>query len=170
VRLARLIDVTLVVQKLFLVKLVFLSLMCIIVLNFSMSQLLEKSKQSIASAKILLTRNYYSSSVNRSYYGCLQYMLYVIFDKLKKDKQEFYSEVQSKSNGTHGWASKLISIDLIKVVKDRDDYKWFQENIKSLKKKRIEADYFSDVISQEDGEKSIKRAEALITILVKSFK
>ncbi len=134
-----------------------------------MSELLEKSKQSFESAKILLKNNYYPSSVSRSYYACFQYILYTLFEKLKKDKEEYYKEVREKPTGTHGWASKLISIDLAKKCSHKD-YKWFQENLPLLKKKRIEADYYSDIIKPEDGHDSINKAESLINMLKTNFK
>ncbi len=132
-----------------------------------MSALLEKSNQSLLSAKSLVQQNYYSSTVNRSYYACFQYLLYVLFTKLKKDQDEFYQEVRNRPNGTHTWASKLISIELAK--KDMDDYKWFQRHLPELREKRVDADYFQTVIGQTDGYKAIAEAENIITILKKNF-
>ena len=133
-----------------------------------MSVLLEKSKQSLKVAKLSFDNNYYPSTVNRSYYACLQLMLHILFNKLNKDREEFYNEVRHNPNGgTHIWASKLIGIELIK--KDKDDYKWFQKNIPEFREKRVLADYYEDTISYDDGDFSIKRAESVINLLNKNF-
>lgn len=133
-----------------------------------MSNFLEKANQSLDSAKFLFKQNYYSSTVNRSYYACFQYLMYILFDKLNKDQAEFYTEVRQRPNGTHSWASKLISIELAK--KDDEDYKWFQKEIPEFREKRVEADYYPTVISQSDGTNSITKAETIINLLKKHFK
>ncbi|MCP9751393.1 HEPN domain-containing protein [Ferruginibacter sp. HRS2-29] len=133
-----------------------------------MSELLEKSRQSLLSAKSLVKETYYSSTVNRSYYACFQFILHILFTKIKKDPTEFYNEVQNGKNGTHTWASKLISYELAK--KDMIDYKWFQGHVPALKERRVNADYYQSVISQEEGYKAISEAENIINLLVKNFK
>lgn len=133
-----------------------------------MSELLEKANQSLESARLLFKQSYYSSTVNRSYYACFQFILHTLFVKLKKDQDEFYNEVRLKPNGTHGWASKLIGNELAK--KDLADYKWFQRELPEFKEKRVKADYFPVIISQDDGNQSINKAEAIINVLKKHFK
>lgn len=133
-----------------------------------MSELLEKSKQSLQSAKILVQQTYYSSTVNRSYYACFQYLLYVLFVKLNKNQDEYYQEVRNGQNGSHTWASKIIGIELAK--KDIGDYKWFQKHFPQLKEKRVDADYYQIVIGQPDGYSAISEAENIINLLKKHFK
>lgn len=133
-----------------------------------MSQFLEKANQSLDSAKLLVKNNYYSSTVNRSYYACFQYLMYILFDRLKKDQDEFYKEVQEKPNGTHTWASKLVGIELAK--KNMEDYKWFQKEIPQFRQKRVQADYYPIKMMPDDGNFSISKAEAIINLLRKHFK
>lgn len=133
-----------------------------------MSDLNEKANQSLDSARILFRQNYYSSTVNRSYYAAFQYILHIVFSKLNKDPKEFYNEVQNSKNGTHTWASKLVSIELYK--KDKDDYKWFQRELPAFRQARVIADYYPDVITQVSGNDSISKAEAMFNLLKKHFK
>ena len=133
-----------------------------------MSQFLEKSIQSLDSAKFLVKQQYYSSTVNRSYYACFQYLMHILFEKLKKDQAEFYNEVLHRPNGTHTWASKLIGNELAK--KDMEDYKWFQRVIPEFREQRVEADYYPTIISPDQGNQSINKAETIINLLKKHFK
>jgi len=142
--------------------------MCIIVLNYLMSQFLEKSNQSLDSAKYLVKQQYYSSTVNRSYYACFQFLMHILFEKLKKDQAEFYNEVLQRPNGTHTWASKLIGNELAR--QNIEDYKWFQRVLPEFREKRVKADYYPAVISPDEGELSITRAESIINMLKVNFK
>lgn len=142
--------------------------MCIIVLNLFMSQFLEKSTQSLNSAKFLVNHQYYSSTVNRSYYACFQFIMHVLFIKLKKDQTEFYTEVLQRQNGTHTWASKLIGNEL--AQKNMTDYKWFQRALPEIREKRVKADYYDTIISHEEGALAITQAESIINLLKQNFK
>ena len=133
-----------------------------------MTKFLEKANQSLESAKILSKHHYYSSTVNRSYYACFQYLMHILIEKLKKDQTEFYNEVRQRPNGTHSWASKLIGNELAR--KNLDDYKWLQKELPEFKEKRVLADYYPDVVSPEDGNLSITKAESIIRLLKTHFK
>lgn len=143
--------------------------MCIIVLNFCMSQFLEKSTQSLDSASILIKQNYYSSTVNRAYYGYFQFLMHTLFEKLKKDKEQFYQDAQEGNEGSHVRASNLILVLLQSKVSHRE-YKWFQTTIKELKKKRVTADYYDSVITLDEGQESIKWANKLIKCVEENIK
>lgn len=142
--------------------------LCIIVFGYSMASLSEKANQSLNSARLLVKENYYSSTINRSYYACFQYLMHILFEKLKKDPVEFYTEVNNGKNGTHTWASKLIGIELAK--KDFKDYKWYQKEIPALREKRVQADYHATVMLPADGHDSINKADAIMNLLAKHFK
>ena len=134
-----------------------------------MSTFLEKSNQSLNSAQILVKNNFYPSTVNRAYYGCIQYLLHILFEKLQYDKVKFYQDVRTQKDGTHGWASKLIEIEMAKKP-DKSDYKWFQVKIKEFKKERVAADYYIDIVGQERGVNSINTAKTIINVINKNFK
>ncbi len=133
-----------------------------------MSNFQEKSIQSLESAKVLVKCHYYSSTVNRSYYACFQFVMHILFDKLKKDQREFYAEVQQRPNGSHSWASKLIGIELAK--KSLEDYKWLQGKFPEFREKRIVADYHPIALSADDGNDSITLATTILNLLRKHFK
>lgn len=134
-----------------------------------MSTFLEKSTQSLKSAEILAKHSYFSSTLNRSYYSCIQFLLHVLFEKLGYDKLKFYQDVRSQKDGTHGWASKLIEIEMAKNP-DKANYIWFQRNIKEFKKERVRADYYDDEITQDKGLKSIQTANSIINLVRTNFK
>lgn len=135
-----------------------------------MNQFLEKSTQSLNSANILIKQHYYSSTINRAYYGYLQFLMHILFEKLKQDKEQFYRDVQDgKDGGTHVKASNLICRLLYKKVSPKE-YKWFQSTIKELKKKRVTADYHDSVISADEGYDCIRWATDLITCVKLNFK
>ena len=133
-----------------------------------MSEFLEKANQSLESAKCLAKQHYYASTVNRSYYACFQYIMHVLFVKLKKNQDEFYQEVRQRPNGTHSWASKLIGNEL--AGKDKDDYRWFQSHIPQFRELRVKADYYPTIVSQDQGVGSIAEAENVMRLLIKHFK
>ncbi len=134
-----------------------------------MSSFSEKSKLSLESAKLLANNNFYSSSVNRSYYACFQYIMHILFEKIKMDQTQFYNDVRNRPNGTHSWASKLIVIELAKKP-DKSDYKWLQEQLPDFRELRENADYYPAEISQDLGRSSISKAESIMNLLSKNFK
>jgi len=134
-----------------------------------MSQFLEKSEQSVASARLLFDNHYYPSTVNRSYYACLRRMMHILFGQLKVSHGTFQQDVQRKiSGGTHVVAAKLIGLALART--NKRDYEWFQRAFPELKQKRIHADYYPGVVSQEDGNDAMRQAISIIRILKSNFK
>jgi uncharacterized protein (UPF0332 family) len=134
-----------------------------------MSSFSDKSKLSLISARLLANNNLYSSSVNRSYYACFQYIMHILFEKIKMNQDEFYTQVRNRPNGTHSWASKLIIIELAKKP-DKEDYKWLQEQLPDFRELRVNADYYPEEITQDLGLLSISKAESIMNVLSKNFK
>lgn len=132
------------------------------------SNLFEKHIECINAAKLLQKSNYYSSTVNRSYYGCFLFLLDTLYTKLKVNPDEFESQRRQNKEGTHGWASKLIEIELAKL--DREDFKWYQKNFPEFQKLRIKADYSKEMISQEESLNSINTATSIINCVSKYIK
>lgn len=58
-----------------------------------MTSFAEKSQQSIQAAGLLLTSNLYPSSINRSYYSFFQFMMHVLFNKIKMDQHSFHTHI-----------------------------------------------------------------------------
>lgn len=143
--------------------------MCIIVPNLCMSQFLEKSNESLSSADILIKQQYYSSTVNRAYYGYFQFLMHTLFYKLEQDREQFDIASNKNNEGSHVRASNLILV-LIQTKVTNSKYKWFQATIKELKKKRNFADYSDIEITPDDGTNSIKWANALIDCVEQNIK
>ena len=133
-----------------------------------MSKLLEKSIESIKAAKLLASNRFFASVVNRSYYGCVQFLLHKLFTTLKFKKDEFDAHRRQNREGSHGWASKLIQFELAKI--DYDDFKWFQKEFPEFQKLREKADYQNEEISQLEAQRAIDKAEAIINLVNSKIK
>lgn len=77
-----------------------------------MNGFLEKTRQSLTAAQVLLDKSLYANSVHCSFYGCLQTILHVLFVKLKRDKDKFEVDLKFKKTGTHQHAFELIQKEI----------------------------------------------------------
>jgi uncharacterized protein (UPF0332 family) len=127
----------------------------------------DKHKESISAAE-LLKNSHYSSTVNRAYYGCIQYLLDILFTRLKVKPEDFYNQRVQNREGTHGWASKLIEIELAHV--DRVEFKWYQKTFPEFQKLREKADYEDKAISQSESVGSISTANSIINCVNQNIK
>ena len=128
----------------------------------------DKSHFNRLAADICLKNNYYAPSVHCSYYSCVQYMLYILFEKLKMTETQFDQEMINLRTGTHGCAIKLIGFDLIK--RNRSDYKTFQALIPALKKLREEADYKPKPTPQHEGQTALATSDSIKNVLQKNYR
>lgn len=135
-------------------------------LKYLMSSFADKSQQSLTSAEMLLKNNFYPSSVNRSYYAFHQFVLHILFNKLKNDKAEFETDVLHQG-GTNKLAWNKVSIEFIK--RNRDDYRWMQSKVQELKLARVNADYTETVIHQEDAHNVYGITNSMINSLKRTF-
>ncbi len=95
-----------------------------------MSAFRDKSNFNITAAQLLQDQHsLYDPSIHCYYYACIQEFLHIIFTKLKIPKDQFDSDRRNNKDGTHGWASKLIELEIAR--KDRQDFKWFQKHFQS---------------------------------------
>jgi hypothetical protein len=133
-----------------------------------MSLFRDKSHYNRLAAELCLKNNLYAPSIHCSYYSCVQYMLYVLFEKIKMTKDEFEKTKNSFGSGTHASAIKLIGIDLIK--KEKSDYKAFQKLIPELKELREKSDYENLAISQNEGWTAMSNSDSIKNILSKNYR
>lgn len=126
--------------------------------------LLEKSMQSMLTAEMLIREQHYSSTVNRAYFACLQYILHILIEKLGHTYQDLKNQPR---NGTHSQAQYLLEMTL--VSKDKKDYKWFQEKFPAFKEDRVLADYYGDALNQDFGYQAINKANSIINVLKKHY-
>lgn len=143
--------------------------MCIIVPNYGMESFLDKSKESLNSADILIKQQYYASTVNRAYYGYFQFLMYTLFEKLNKDKTQFDVAANENKESSHVRASNLIIV-LIHNKLTSKKFKWFQSAIKELKQKRVSADYHNIATSPEESARCIEWANELIECVKENIK
>jgi len=118
-------------------------------------------------AEMLVKQNFYSPSVNRAYYSCFQYILYILLEKLGHTHE--YIKTMPR-NGIHSQAQYLLELTLInKVGNDKTDYKWFQEKFPAFKQQRVIADYYGDALNQDKGYEAIRTAHSIINTLKKYY-
>ena len=132
-----------------------------------MSELKNKSDFNNIASELLLKNRLYAPSVHCSYYRCIQYMLHIVFNKLKVDKAEFDAQMKQRKDGTHGHAIFTIGCELIK--KNTDGYKDFQRLVPKLKEYRELSDYKDEVIGQTIGQDAKGKSDSIMNILVKNF-
>lgn len=128
----------------------------------------EKKIQNLRAAEILLKENHYCSSVHCSYYSCVQFLLYIVYNKLNITRKEFENTARHLKSGTHKHASKLVSTELAKI--DVAEYKWYQKVFPELQLLREKADYSEEQISQAESMEAKNKAFAISNLLSRKFK
>jgi uncharacterized protein (UPF0332 family) len=128
----------------------------------------DKSHFNWQAADLCLRNNLYAPSVHCSYYSCIQYMLYILYDKLKLTEQTFLEQKSLLKIGSHACAIKLIGIDLIK--RKREDYVTFQKLVPELKELREKSDYKSVAIRQDEGQMAMAKSDAIKNLLHANYR
>ena len=130
-----------------------------------MNGFLEKTKQSLIAAESLLQQSLYASSINCSFYACLQTALHVIFVILKHDKKKFINDMKQKKTGTHEHVSNLIT-EAIKKKNEKDAI-WFRKNFSTLKTLRVKAVYEATTITQSEGYDALTNTNTINNLIRK---
>jgi hypothetical protein len=131
----------------------------------------DKSEFNIEAARELIKLSIYAPSVHCAYYGCFQYMKFMI----KERKNITYEKIESDCNiyngggGTHGYIIDNILIELRIKIKNTEEYINIKRKIKDLKAFRIKSDYFNSQILYDDADKCIKFSEEIIKTLKKNL-
>lgn len=135
-----------------------------------MSVFREKSSQNFNAATILQQNEFrlYNSSIHCAYYACVQELLHIIFLKFNITKEQFEQGRRSSKDGTHGWAFKLIELEIAK--KDRQNFKWLQKTFPELKKMREDADYSDKMLGVGESAKAFELSQSIVRLLKTSFK
>ena len=112
--------------------------------------MISKSEKNLGAAQKLIDNKFYTPSVHCSYYAVFQRMQYVLAN-LKRNSMT-YDEQEKAFEGGNSHESIIIEIKNRVFVKPREQ-KTFSENIRSLKRNRVEADYkirdFTDIESMD---------------------
>ncbi|WP_149697743.1 HEPN domain-containing protein [Chitinophaga sp. CF418] len=125
----------------------------------------EKSNQNLLSARYLIKKRIYCSSVHCSFYSCLQTMFHFLFIKKKIAINEFIAKGKQSGISSHIQAFKLIGNEI--ANSDFKDYKWFQKQYPELKHLREKADYSDEFIIQEEVHDALNKANSIISLVNK---
>lgn len=120
------------------------------------------------SAELLLKDNKYAPSVHCSYYSCIQFMLFLIYGKLKVTNTDFEIRRKEVQKGTHQYAISLIldHLNTLKYEKDgKDNLKFFKTKISELKLLRELSDYKDVMIDNVQGDEAYDLSNGINGIL-----
>lgn len=129
-----------------------------------MSILLEKSNQNSICADLLMTKKHYNAAVSRAYYSSLQYVMYILRNKLNVSASDLSPEDNAS---THIKAQRLLNPYL--EAKDEEAYKFFQQAFLGLKKQRVEADYKETDFNEITSNKAVTTAVRIKNTLERVF-
>ena len=134
-----------------------------------MSYLKTKSEHNLLAAEILIKNGLHAPSVHCSYYGSFQLSKYVLQEffgiDYKKQEDELNQLKQDKSGvtGSHEYVIIKLGAEIRNCSKEA--YLTFTNNIKELKKFRIESDYNDIPVSYEQSKKSLRLSTELVQLL-----
>ncbi len=138
-----------------------------------MGFLLQKSKENINSAVLLIENKHHSSSVHCSYFSCIQLMLHVLRSDFNKTEEEIAQESFDGSRNLHGfhnWIQNTFFTEVGKREKDGRIVLDFSSKLGNLKGIRIRSDYGINQIGEKEASKALEGAKSINQIIEKRFK
>ena len=128
-----------------------------------MDNMKEKYQKNIAAGEMLSSsdKKLYTSSIHCFYYAVLQCMKYRLAHL--EDNSISYTEQEERAelgNGSHEFVINEIAS---RMNADYKNLRNFKEDIRELKKKRVQADYSERMFTQEESLECREQAERLIT-------
>lgn len=134
-----------------------------------MSYLRQKSEQNFSAAEILIKNGLHAPSVHCCYYSCFQLSKFALEDFFGVDyltqEKELSQLKQTRTGkiGTHEYVIKRLGDEIRKCSKEA--YLTFTNNIKELKKFRVESDYDNVVVTDEQSTKSLRLTTEVLHLL-----
>ncbi len=122
-----------------------------------MNELLLKSESNNNASILLLSKQLYNSAVHCAYYSCLQYIIHVLKEKNKWSDDDIQTKIDSFNEGSHNFYIKKID----SIINNRK----FNTLITQLKLIRVNADYKSFLINEEDCLKSLTYKDSILQML-----
>lgn len=119
-----------------------------------MSGMRQKCDTNIELAQELINKKYYTNSVHCSYYGCLQYIKYILDDK---NVCPYRIQNENRKDSHEFILSKLIN-----AIKNHKTLRNVRTNFESLKDKRKRADYYEDIFEVDESLQAIEEARSII--------
>ena len=135
-----------------------------------MSYLKIKSEHNLSAAEILIKNGLHAPSVHCSYYSSFQLSKFALkefsgIDYQKQEEEELNLLKQTKSGkiGTHDYVINRLGNEIRNCSKEA--YLTFTNNIKELKKFRVESDYDNITVTSEQSTKSFRLSTELVQLL-----
>jgi hypothetical protein len=136
-----------------------------VVTLFMSSSLLQKSRENLDSAQMLIDDSKWNSSVHCSYYGCLQYIKQVAY-KIKSQRI-VDQDIKNNAASTHDYLIRTLNSDLA-GKKLRDGLLLpldINTSFRDLKATREYADYSPEVVTGETSKKAQASANLIVETL-----
>ena len=134
--------------------------------NFAASicEMNKKADQNIALAQHLLNNHIFpTESVHCSYYAVLQYMKYYL--AVTTSSPISYDEQRKKACANGQSHEFLIDETQLHAQSTPSKIHTFIQSVRDLKKKRVEADYYEKVFTEDEALTCKEQAESLIRSL-----
>lgn len=123
--------------------------------------MINKSKENLEIAQTLINKRLYNASVHCTYYGCFQYIKYV----LNMKNILLYDEQNKNRPDSH---IHLMQSMYNKINSDKIE-RAIRTNYESLRDKRKIADYEIDFIGEDDGLRAMEEANRVISNIKRAF-
>ena len=108
---------------------------------------------------------FYTASIHCSYYAVFQYMKYMLAH-IENDPISYNQQKnESQDQGSHDYLIDQIKHRIRKPIDARD----FAQDVRALKKERVDADYETRVFDLEESLECKQQAEGLISKLKRYF-
>jgi uncharacterized protein (UPF0332 family) len=133
------------------------------------SHLKIKSEHNLLAAEILIKNGLHAPSVHCSYYSCFQLSKFALkefcgIDYQKQDEElNLLKQTSSLKIGTHEYVINKLGTEIRNCSKEA--YLTFTNNIKELKRFRVESDYNNIIVTDEQSIKSLRLSTELVQLL-----
>lgn len=127
----------------------------------------EKSENSFKATNKLLQDSFCNTSVHCSYYSCLQLMYHILSEYLGMRDDEIESESKDDKS-SHVWLINKVTRQL-KSIRSKEEARIFSDEVHTLKKNRIIADYGKSSINTDQAEKLRDLSYKINKYLTESF-
>jgi uncharacterized protein (UPF0332 family) len=136
----------------------------------------EKSKVNLSSAQLLISNNYFTSSVHCAYYSCFQRSKEAIIEYTGQSSNQINDAVrlENENRQQHNPRSKNISVHnyvidtvtkQIKIAQRNMEARTFSRKMEELRKLRNDSDYEEKQIDINISGKAIKTCNEILEIL-----
>ena len=120
------------------------------------SHLLAKSEAYLRAAEMLITRNFYATSIHAAYYGLVQLALYYAYAQYGYTYQKINDERRELKQGTHVWIARFLHSKINSSKK-----RFIRNNFNKIKQAREEADYQDVPVTIEKSQRIYLRVVKL---------